>query len=88
MAALPDLFTLKGKSALVTGAGSGIGAAIALMFARGGARVVCAVADVLNRFARKLYCGCRKAVCTRNARNRLIKRFSANTSFKLHGVVV
>lgn len=36
-----ELFSLTGKTAIVTGAGSGIGAAIALMFARAGALVVC-----------------------------------------------
>lgn len=34
------MFSLAGKTALVTGAGSGIGAAIAAVFARAGARVV------------------------------------------------
>lgn len=38
------MFELKGKTALVTGAGSGIGAAIAVLFARAGAQVV--VTDV------------------------------------------
>lgn len=42
MAASFDLFTLRGKTALITGAGSGIGAAIALLFASAGASVVCA----------------------------------------------
>ncbi len=34
------MFTLEGKTAIVTGAGSGIGQAIALLFARQGARVL------------------------------------------------
>jgi NAD(P)-dependent dehydrogenase (short-subunit alcohol dehydrogenase family) len=38
------MFELKGKTALVTGAGSGIGGAIAVLFARAGAQVV--VTDV------------------------------------------
>jgi NAD(P)-dependent dehydrogenase (short-subunit alcohol dehydrogenase family) len=37
-----DLFSLTGKTALVTGAGGGIGAAIAIMFAHAGANVICA----------------------------------------------
>ena len=39
-----DAFQLRGKCALVTGAGSGIGEAIARVFALAGARVI--VADV------------------------------------------
>lgn len=42
----PNLFRLDGKSALVVGAGSGIGRAAALAVAAHGARVVCADRDV------------------------------------------
>jgi NAD(P)-dependent dehydrogenase (short-subunit alcohol dehydrogenase family) len=42
--ALPNVFSLAGKKAFVTGGGSGIGAAIADLYARAGARVF--VADV------------------------------------------
>jgi NAD(P)-dependent dehydrogenase (short-subunit alcohol dehydrogenase family) len=38
---LADAFSLKGKTAVVTGAGGGIGTAIALAFAEAGARVAC-----------------------------------------------
>jgi 2-keto-3-deoxy-L-fuconate dehydrogenase len=44
--ALPNVFTLTGKTAFVTGGGSGIGAAIAELYARAGARVFVADLDV------------------------------------------
>ena len=36
-----DIFSLRGKNAVVTGAGAGIGRAVALAFARAGANVAC-----------------------------------------------
>jgi NAD(P)-dependent dehydrogenase (short-subunit alcohol dehydrogenase family) len=41
-----EKYSLKGKSAIVTGAGGGIGHAIALAFAKAGARVACVDLDV------------------------------------------
>ena len=43
--ATDDLYSLRGKNAVVTGAGSGIGRAIALAFARAGAQVACVDLD-------------------------------------------
>ena len=42
------MFSLSGKTAIVTGAGSGIGEAIARMFVEAGARVVIADLDEAN----------------------------------------
>ena len=42
---------LEGKSCVITGAGSGVGRASALVFAREGARVVCA--DVMEEWAKE-----------------------------------
>ena len=36
-----ELFSLRGKAALVTGAGAGIGRAICLLYAQAGANVAC-----------------------------------------------
>ena len=40
-----DLYSLRGKNAVVTGAGAGIGRAVALAFARAGANVACVDLD-------------------------------------------
>src|SRR5947208_16067385 len=42
---MDDLYSLHGKNAVVTGAGAGIGRAIALAFARAGANVACVDLD-------------------------------------------
>ncbi len=43
-----DKYSLKGKSAIVTGAGGGIGRAIAIAFAAAGAKVACVDSDARN----------------------------------------
>lgn len=50
------MFSLKGRTALVTGAGAGIGEAIARAYARAGARVACAdiATDAAERVARAI----------------------------------
>ena len=58
---LPDRFNLDGKTALVTGASAGIGAAIAIALAQAGADVICHgntrhpqhTCDAIQRFGRK-----------------------------------
>ena len=46
MARTPDYF--KGKTVAITGAGSGIGRSAAVIFAREGARVICADIDAVG----------------------------------------
>lgn len=48
---LPPSYSLEGKAAIVTGAATGIGRAIAIEFARAGAHVVCVDIDGVNALA-------------------------------------
>jgi NAD(P)-dependent dehydrogenase (short-subunit alcohol dehydrogenase family) len=56
---MDDLFSLRGKNAVVTGAGAGIGRAVALAFARAGANVACidldgGAAEAISREVEKM----------------------------------
>ena len=48
MKIMNDKYSLQGKAAIVTGAGRGICRAIALAFAKAGARVACVDLDAKN----------------------------------------
>lgn len=52
-----ELFSLRGKSALITGAGAGIGQAISLLFAEAGANVACT--DLRPEGAEEIAARCR-----------------------------
>ena len=64
MPALPEGIDLRDRSAVITGAGSGIGAAMAAVFAKAGARVVACdlVAERVERVAREIVEGGGSAV--------------------------
>jgi len=88
--AAPDAFALTGKVAVVTGAGAGIGSAIALTFAEAGAAVVCidsdagaakAVSDAIANF------GMRSVAITCDVSSETDVRAAADTAVKEFGTV-
>lgn len=84
---LEDLFSIRGKSALVTGGGAGIGRAISLLFAEAGCQIACtdlrpedaeAVASECRKFGVEAF-GCKLDVTNEEERSTVVNR--AATTF-------
>lgn len=75
-----EKFSLQGKSAIITGAGGGIGSAIAVAFAEAGAKVACVdlnVAKITRKDFLPIACDVSSEAQTRQAVEQAVKAFGA-----------
>ena len=81
-----EKYSLKGKAAIVTGAGSGIGSAIARAFAQAGAKVACVDLDLDSIQAKESFLALRCDVASESETRQAVEQ-AAKTFGGLHVLV-